>query len=139
MNDFRVFIDTGPFLAHFNPSDQYHQQSLKTWMWIEQQELVTITTNHVLDELATLLARRTAYSFAAVKMREIYRSSIMIERSHQEDEEEALRFFEKYSDQKVSFTDCISFAILERLNIRTCFTFDRHFTDAGFETIPTKY
>jgi predicted nucleic acid-binding protein len=41
----------------------------------------------------------------------------------------------KYSDHEVSFTDCVSFAIMRRQQIRTAFTFDRHFRDAGFRVI----
>jgi uncharacterized protein len=44
----------------------------------------------------------------------------------------------KYADQGVSFTDCVSFAIMRRHKIRTAFTFDRHFKLAGFNVIGLK-
>ncbi len=40
--------------------------------------------------------------------------------------------FEKYADQRVSFTDCISFVLMRRHKIRQVFSFDRHFELAGF-------
>jgi len=43
----------------------------------------------------------------------------------------------KYADKEISFTDCVSFAIMRRVGIRTAFTFDRHFRDAGFQIIST--
>jgi predicted nucleic acid-binding protein len=43
----------------------------------------------------------------------------------------------KYADKGISFTDSISFAMMHRLGIRTAFTFDRHFRDAGFQIIAT--
>ena len=42
----------------------------------------------------------------------------------------------KYADQNITFTDCVSFAIMTRHKIRTVFTFDRHFRVAGFDVIP---
>ena len=44
----------------------------------------------------------------------------------------------KYADQDVSYTDCVSFAIMHRLRIRTAFTFDRHFRLAGFDVLGLK-
>jgi len=42
----------------------------------------------------------------------------------------------KYADQSVSFTDCVSFALLERHNIKCAISFDRHFAIAGFAVEP---
>ena len=41
----------------------------------------------------------------------------------------------KYADQQISFTDCVSFAMMRRLGIGAAFAFDRHFRDAGFQMI----
>ena len=139
MENFQIFVNTGPYLAHFHLKDQRHQQAIEGWQWIEKQDLILVTTNHVLDELATLLASRTDYRFAAMKIREIHESSLQIERTAQNDEAQALDFFEKYADQKISFTDCISFVVMRRLGLKKCFPFDRHFLDAGFEVSPQNY
>jgi uncharacterized protein len=53
------------------------------------------------------------------------------------DEIEAIRWMRKYSDKEISFTDCVSFAMMRRFGIHTAFTFDRHFLDAGFRVIGT--
>ena len=55
----------------------------------------------------------------------------MIYRLNREAEKEAVELFRKYADQKVSFTDCLSFVSMKRLSIRTAFTFDRHFADVA--------
>ena len=51
-------------------------------------------------------------------------------------EKRALGFFEKFADQDVSFTDCVSFALMNQHDIERAFTFDRHFALAGFEVWP---
>jgi len=38
----------------------------------------------------------------------------------------------KYRDKDFSFTDCASFAVMEMLDIREAFAFDKHFEQYGF-------
>ena len=52
------------------------------------------------------------------------------------DERAALALFRKLSDQEVSFTDCVSFALMRRHKLARAFTFDRHFAAAGFTVWP---
>lgn len=40
-------------------------------------------------------------------------------------------FLKDWSD--FSFTDCVSFALMERLGFKRVATFDRHFSKAGFK------
>lgn len=53
-----------------------------------------------------------------------------------EDEVDALRGFAKFADQRVSFTDCVSFALMRRHRIAKAFAFDQHFEYAGFTRWP---
>ncbi len=132
----RCFVDTGAYFALFFIRDQYHQESRQIWDRLNADKALIWTTNHVLDELATLLARKTTYEFSATKMQGIYDSEGMrIERSSRRDEVKAIDYFRKFADQKVSFTDCLSFAIMNRVGLKEVFTFDRHFGLAGFKLI----
>ena len=91
-----------------------------------------------MHELANLLARRAGYGYAADRIDDLYASKdIDVVSSTRDDEVQAIRWMRKYADQEVSFTDCISFAMMRRLRIRSGFTFDRHFRDAGFPIINT--
>jgi len=49
---------------------------------------------------------------------------------------EAWQLFQRYRDKRYSFTDCVSFAVMKRLKLKTALTFDKHFTQAGFERKP---
>ena len=53
-----------------------------------------------------------------------------------EDEERAWEIFLKYKDKDFSYTDCTSFAVMERLKIDTAFTFDSHFQTMKFQVAP---
>lgn len=44
--------------------------------------------------------------------------------------------FEKYSDLEISFTDCISFVLINKNKINSVFSFDKHFSILGFNVFP---
>lgn len=129
-----VFLDTGAFIARFIQNDQHHQQAVKSWELLQDEDARCVTSNFVLDETFTLLGRRAGHQFAYQRALNIYASrSLSIIRPDLEDEMNALRYFEKYADQGVSFTDCISFAMMDRMRIKRVFTFDKHFSWAGYQ------
>jgi uncharacterized protein len=130
-----IFVDTGAFLALYMKRDQYHAQASKVFPTLPRR---FSTSNHVVDELATLLGRIAGYRYAADRIEDMYASpGIDILPSTRLDEIEAIRWMRKYADKDISFTDCLSFAIMRRVGIRTAFAFDRHFRDAGFQIIST--
>ena len=132
-----IFIDTGAFLARHLPKDQYHRKAKNFWDSIRKKNETCVTCNFVLDETFTLLGRRAGYRFAAQRARNIYASdSLNILRPSREGELEAIDFFEKYSDQRLSFTDCVSFVLMKSKKIKRVFTFDQHFQLAGFQICP---
>lgn len=132
-----IFIDTGAFLARYWRRDQYHEDALAFWKELEATGEGLLTSNLVLSETFTLLARWTEYRYAARKARALYASPrFTVVRPDAEDELAALTLFEKLADQKVSFTDCVSFALMRAGRIRQAFTFDHHFGLAGFHILP---
>jgi predicted nucleic acid-binding protein len=134
-----IFVDTGPFLARYLEHDQHHDAALRAWAEIEHNSQRCITSSFVVSETLTLLTRRASQSFAAEKGRRLYGSSAFeILRPQREDEIAALEVFTKFADQRVSFTDCLSFALMKRHRLRRAFTFDRHFAAAGIEVWPKR-
>ena len=130
-----IFVDTGALLARYLRQDQYHRLATETWQRLEQTPLVT--SNFVLDETLTLLGRRASYAFAAERFHSIYASNAFtILRPALADELAAVKLFTKYADQRVSFTDALSFVLMRKQGIRQVFSFDQHFSYAGFKLIP---
>ena len=43
---------------------------------------------------------------------------------------------ERHADQDFSFTDAVSFAVMQERGIEEAFTFDSHFATLGFRMIP---
>ena len=50
-------------------------------------------------------------------------------------EESLRRWLERFSDQRFSLTDAVSFEIMRRERIGQAFAFDQHFLTAGFELL----
>ena len=132
-----IFIDTGAFLARYLSNDQYHAQSNEIWDAIRRRRESCFTTNFVLNEVFTLLGRRAGNKFAADRALNIYASRVIkIMRPDRKAEVQAIDAFEKYADQKISFTDCISFVLMKREGIKRAFSFDFHFRLAGYDVVP---
>ena len=132
-----IFIDTGAFLARYVKRDRLHEVAQEGWRQLRATGQRCMTSNFVLDEVLTLLGRRVSYSFAADRATALWASSsLRIARPEERDELAAIELFTKLADQRVSFTDCISFALMRRHRVRSAFSFDRHFESAGFEIWP---
>ncbi|MCH9643480.1 MAG: PIN domain-containing protein [Gammaproteobacteria bacterium] len=131
-----IYIDTGAFIAKYIERDQYHQKSLKVWQQLERSKAKLFTSNFVLDEVLTLLLRRTYADFATEKADLLYQSDVLkILRPTLETEITAIRHFKKFSDQQISFTDCVSFQLMKEHKIKKVFTYDQHFELLGFSSI----
>ena len=72
-------------------NDTYHKKSLLLWNKIESKKIVCYTSNFIIDELATLLMRRTGADFCYEKISRIYESpKFIILRPTKENEINAL-------------------------------------------------
>ncbi len=132
-----IFVDTGAFLARYLPRDQHHEVARAAWRELSSRRWPVYTSNFVLDETITLLGRWASPEFAGDRAEELLASvGLAILRPDAEDELDALAFFRKFGDQRASFTDCVSFALMRRHEIPRAFGFDRHFLQAGFELWP---
>jgi len=132
-----IFVDTGAFVARWVARDQHHAAAVEGWRRLAELQLACVTTNHVVDETLTLLGRRTNHEFAAEKGTTLLTSgALTVVRPGREDELAALVLFEKYADQRVSFTDCLSFATMRQRGLVRAFTFDGHFRFAGLTVWP---
>ncbi len=132
-----LFVDTGALVARVLPRDQYYRASGRGWNTLEDIEVKLFSSEHVLDEAVSLLSRQAGGDYAARWARDHLASEeIAWLNAGPDDWQEALRLLQKFSDQKVSCTDCLSFALMRREGISAVFGFDQHFELAGFELWP---
>jgi len=110
-------------------SDGYHSKAVQ---FIRALTTPLVTSTYVLDETVTLiklhLGHRTAVQFGE-KLRKEQIAKLL--RTTEQDENRAWQIFVQYQDKGFSFTDCTSFALMERLQIERAFAFDAHFRQYG--------
>ena len=129
-----LFIDTGAFIARINAGDQHHAEAVEAWESLRMSNLGLFSSEPVLIESANFISREQGCRFAARwARRHLESEEIRWLQPGREDFEAAADNLEKYSDQRLSFTDAVSFALMRRHGIRRVFGFDRHFAMAGFE------
>lgn len=128
-----IFVDTGVWFASFVQEDPRHDSCRRL---LEETAIQLLTTSFVFDELCTLLRARD-YQDMAYR----YCSSILSEaacRFHwisEEDIRDAWDIFQRFDDKRWSFTDCTSYAVMQRLGISEAFALDDHFRQFGFVTV----
>lgn len=126
-------IDTGAFYAKYVARDAYHDRAVGLWERVRTEQIACVTTNFIVEELITLLIYRFGTAAGLKAAREIYASpAIRIVPLTVELEMQALAWLERFQDQRFSMTDACSFAVMESEKLHQAFSFDRHFTTAGF-------
>jgi len=132
-----LFLDTGFILALEDADDQYHKKAKSFWATYCAHPQPLVTTSYVFDETVTLIAKRLDHRRALVVAHRL-RSSASVNFVHidETDFNAAWQWFERFQDKGFSFTDCVSFAVMKRLKVKTALTFDKHFSQAGFDKKP---
>jgi predicted nucleic acid-binding protein len=124
-----VFVDTGAWFAWCVPSDPDHEAARA---WFEQNTRTLLTTDHIVDELLTLLKVRGEFQRALELGPSLLSGAVCeLEWVTQGDVEDAWRDFSAYRDKAWSFTDCVSRVVMTRLGITTAVAFDDHFRQFG--------
>jgi uncharacterized protein len=91
-----------------------------------------LTTILVLAETHALLLRRTRQpAYTAAYVARLHSGELTILPVEPEDEQAALALLARYQDKFFSFTDAVSFEVMERLGIRRVFSYGSDFDQYG--------
>ena len=130
----RILVDTGGWFAHFNAVDPDHSAVNRVLMAWEGRLL---TSDYIFDELVTLVRYRVGHP-EACRVGDVLRSGDLAKWVDVEppDRDRAWRLFVRNRDKAYSFTDCTSFAIMDRLGIAAAVAVDADFRRAGYRVLP---
>ena len=137
----KIFIDTSAWVALENKKDIHYKEAIIFKDEIKDKRYRLYTSNFVLDETYTLLLANVGYEKtveSAKRIKALRNKGLLHVIQVTEDiEDSAWLIFERFNKDKFwSFTDCISKAIMEIMDITESFSFDRNFEQMGFERRP---
>lgn len=132
-----VFVDTGAWFALADNDDAHHSKARTLFPSLLKTYRRLTTSNMVVAETYILIVRSLGHD-AAFQFLERINGSPRIMRicSTVEIEKNAEEMLRKYGDQDFSYTDAVSFAIMQQQKIRKAFSFDNHFRTMGFVMVP---
>jgi uncharacterized protein len=123
-----IFVDTVAWLYLFD-EQQDGEEARQARDFIKTLNQALCTSDMVISETHKWLihhGRPASKSFKALKAlaQQEITHIIPIE---QADRTKAIELVKKYTDQKLSYTDAVSVALMRRLKIKQIFSFDMHF------------
>ena len=133
-----AFLDTSGWFAALSPKEAKHRMSLASYRgWIESGARL-VTTNLVVAEMQILLSRFRGPAEGLRFLDSLYQDAthevVFVDR----DTERAAvdRWLRRFSDQRLSLADAVSFEVMRARRIRQALALDEHFELAGFELVP---
>ena len=131
------FLDTGYLIALEAADDQHHTSALAHWRAFSAHLPALVTTTFIFDEVVTFFNSRGHHAKAVdIGQRLLLSPSVELLDVDQQLFSEGWTYFQERPDKHYSLTDCISFIVMQRRQIRTALVFDRHFQQAGFSLLP---
>lgn len=131
----RVFADTGYWIALLNSRDELHQKASTVSRDLALDQIVT--TEMVLTEFLNSFSDYGPHlrQAAAKAVESLRQSKVVIFPQTTHLFANALHRYQTMADKSWSLTDCASFLIMEDERLTAALTHDRHFAQAGFQTL----
>jgi predicted nucleic acid-binding protein len=130
-----VYLDTSALYALFDADDAAHKTAAQSWRELVAGDEVIHTCNYVLVELSALLQRRLG--MAAVDALDTHVLPwVNVLWIDEPLHAQAVAGLLAARQRGLSLVDCAGFAAMRRLGLRRVFSFDQHYAERGFETLP---
>jgi predicted nucleic acid-binding protein len=135
----KIFFDSSALIAIFNERDDNHRIAVNFFHQLIENRDYLFTTDYILDETFTMLKLRAGHHVASSVAKDIIENEefeiIFIDKDTFDDAFK--NYFNKVGDQPdLSFTDCVSFAVMKSFRIDKGFSFDKHFRLFKFQRVP---
>jgi uncharacterized protein len=130
----RLFVDSGAWLALRSQRDQHHLAADRAFRAALDVRIPLITTNLVLAELHRLTVFRAGYQAALRALERIEPGSgVTIHFATSDDHLAARDWLKRLAPRPVTYTDAVSFSVMEAMECTHVLGFDEDFAAAGFE------
>ena len=130
----KVFVDTSAFFALLCATDEQHGRARSAFDRLKEARAPLVTSSCVLVETYALLDRRLGRE-ASARFHEDFEPLLEILWIGPDLHEEAMKAF-LAGPRHISYVDASSFACMRGAGLDRVWAMDRHFEEAGFETVP---
>jgi len=120
--------------ALLDRSDANHVTARDRLELLKRRRAEPLLTNFIVAESHALALGRLG---ADIARRWLLGNVWPVERVTEDDESKATAIVGRYVDKTYSYTDATSFAVMERLGLKTAFAFDPHFRQYRFQVLGT--
>lgn len=129
----RVLVDSGVWIALVRSADRHHAEADGLFRRAVRDRIPLVTTNLIIAEVHRFLLFHIGIRPAALLLDRIDASErVSIECATAAHHAAARRWLTKLSDQVITYTDAISFAVMESARCTAVMSFDHDFVTAGF-------
>jgi len=135
-----IFLDTSLLVAYYNADDVNHTDAHRLLKEMEGRKVGFLTSEYIFDETLTVLlvraGKKKAIEVCNALLKDIEAGNIKLMRVNEETFKKAIEIFTRFVDKEWSFTDCTSYILMKDAGITKGASFDKHFRQFGFETLP---
>jgi predicted nucleic acid-binding protein len=131
-----TFVDTSAIMAVFDADDPQHQAARREWDNLMDTGEPVLTSSYVVVETISLLHHRFGIPAVNRFLTDML-PAVMIEWVDEAVHSVGVSALLASGKRGPSLVDCVSFEVMRRLDVRTAFSYDKHFADAGFSTLPS--
>jgi len=134
--DARIFLDASFTIALASQKDNHHTQALVLMERILAERPQLVTTRPVMLEIGDRLGKvqnrtRAVQALMALESDPLVQivplSTVLHER--------AFQLFQSRRDKEWGMTDCVSFVVMQDMQLTSSLTTDNHFREAGFRAL----
>ena len=129
-----VFMDTSAFYAILDGEDKHHKTAASVWKYLLNNDIGLVTSGFVLVETFALIQHRLGLPALQGFYENIY-PLLFVEWTDESDFQAGAASVLSAQRRDLSLVDCVSFILMRRLGIHSVFSFDKHFSEQGFEEI----
>lgn len=128
-----VLVDSGAWIALLSARDQHHLEAEELFERAAREGVPLLTTNLILAEVHRFVLFRAGIRAASTALGHIESSALVqIEFATAGHHRAALEWLGRFADQRFTYTDAVSFAVMRSARCRAVLGFDRDFAIAGF-------
>lgn len=130
----RVFVDTGAWIALFSARDRHHSEAERLFRHAASRRVGLLTTNLVIAETHRLLLFRAGVRPAAAALARVDDSALVtVEFTDRTHHQAAREWLARLGNHPITYTDAVSFSVMQAKGCTRVMTFDSDFSVAGFE------